>query len=73
VAPETIAVGLTPPERVLLFCTQYARIGIIHATVQQMVVRSFVERDAAGRLTLTDQGRAVRLMRSSGCVGDGFD
>jgi hypothetical protein len=48
---------------VLLFClasgTQYARIGITHATVQQMIVRSFIERHAAGRVTLTDRGRAV--------------
>jgi hypothetical protein len=63
VTPETIAANLTAPERVLLFClasgTQYALIGITHATVLQMIVRSFVERDAAGRLTLTDRGRAV--------------
>jgi hypothetical protein len=63
VTPETIAAGLTPPERVLLFClasgTPYGRIGIMHATVQQMIVRGFVERDAAGRLTLTDHGLAV--------------
>jgi hypothetical protein len=48
---------------VLLFClasgTQYARIRITHATVQQMIVRNFVERDAAGRLTLTDHRLAV--------------
>ena len=60
---ETIAAGLTAPERVLLFClasgTQYARIGITHATVQQMIVRNCVERDAAGRLTVTDHGLAV--------------
>jgi hypothetical protein len=63
VTPETIAEGLTAPERVLLFClasgTQYARIGITHATVQQMIVRNFVERNAAGRLTLTEHGLAV--------------
>jgi hypothetical protein len=63
VTPATIAAGLTAPERVLLFClasgTRYAQIGITHATVQQMIVRKFVERDAAGRLTLTDHGLAV--------------
>jgi hypothetical protein len=51
---------LTPAKRVLLFClalnTPHVRIAITHATVQQMVVRNFVERDAAGRLTLTDPG-----------------
>jgi hypothetical protein len=62
-SPDAIAANLTPAERVLLFClasgTQYARIGITHATVQQMIVRNCVERDAAGRLTVTDHGLAV--------------
>jgi hypothetical protein len=36
-----------------------ARVSITHATMQQMIVRGFVERDTAGRLTLTDHGLAV--------------
>jgi hypothetical protein len=62
-SPDAIAPNLTPAERVLLFClasgTPYGRVGITHSTVQQMIVRNFVERDAAGRLTLTDHGLAV--------------
>jgi hypothetical protein len=35
------------------------RVGITSDTVQHMVIRALVERDQAGGLGLTDQGRAV--------------
>ena len=61
---EGIAANLTVMERVMmLFClasnTDWANAGVTGATVQHMVVRDLVDRDAAG-LTPTDQGRAVR-------------
>jgi hypothetical protein len=46
-----------------MFCigsnTEWVRVGIPPSTVQHMIVRSLVERDPAGRLALTDQGRSV--------------
>jgi hypothetical protein len=55
--------ALKVPERVLLFCvasgTDWEHAGIVGATVTAMVVRGMIERDAAGRLTLTPQGRAA--------------
>ena len=61
---ETIAAGLTVPERVLLFClasgTDWQRAGVTHAAAQQMMIRGLIDREgAAGAYTLTDQGRAV--------------
>ena len=51
------------PERILLFCiaskTKWERAGITGATVTAMVIRGLIERDAAGELTLTKQGRAM--------------
>ena len=38
---------------------QWERTGITGATVIAMVIRGLIERDAAGELTLTKQGRAV--------------
>jgi hypothetical protein len=38
------------------------RVGIRSGTVQHMIVRSLVGRDAAGRLALTDQGHAVSMV-----------
>jgi Mn-dependent DtxR family transcriptional regulator len=32
---------------------------VTHATVQHLLVRNLVERDQAGHLALTDQGREV--------------
>ena len=61
--PETIAAELSVPERLLLFClasdTDWAKAGVTHATVQHLLVRNLVERDHAGRLAPTDQGRAA--------------
>jgi hypothetical protein len=59
----TIAAELSVPERVLLFCvasgTEWAQAGVTGATATAMLVRSLVERDAAERLELTPDGRAV--------------
>jgi hypothetical protein len=59
-----IAVGLTVPERLLLFClatgTDWQAASITHATAHQMMVRGLIERGAgATTYRLTDQGRAV--------------
>jgi len=61
---ETIAAGLTVPERVLLFClasgTDWQKAGVTHATAQHMLVRGLIDRQgSAGAFVLTDQGRAV--------------
>lgn len=60
---NSVAAGLTVPERVLLFClateTDWQRAGITHATAQQMMIRGLIERQAAGSFTLTEDGRAV--------------
>jgi hypothetical protein len=46
---ESIAVGLTVPERILLFClasdTDWQAASITHATAQHMMVRGLIERD----------------------------
>jgi hypothetical protein len=61
--PESIAEGLSVPERVLLFClasgTDWQKASVTHATAQHMMIRSLIERRAAGSFELTDQGRAV--------------
>jgi len=58
-----IAADLSTPERILLFClasgTEWAQAGVTGVTITQMVVRGLVERDAAERLVLTPDGRAV--------------
>jgi hypothetical protein len=58
-----IAADLSTPERILLFClasgTEWAEAGVTGATVTAMVVRGLVDRDAAARLVLTPNGRAV--------------
>jgi hypothetical protein len=62
-ASNIIAADLSTPERILLFCiasgTQWAQAGVTGATVTAMVVRGLVDRDAAERLELTPDGRAV--------------
>jgi hypothetical protein len=62
--PESIAEGLTVPERTLLFCIDLGAdwqkaSSITAATVAAMVLKDLVERDAAGRLALTGEGRAT--------------
>jgi hypothetical protein len=62
-ASSIIAADLSTSERVLLFClasgTEWAEAGVTGATVTAMVVRGLVDRDAAARLVLTPDGRAV--------------
>jgi hypothetical protein len=47
----------------LLFCiashTEWERAGITDATVTNMVIRGLIERDPAGLLWLTKEGRAA--------------
>jgi hypothetical protein len=60
---ERSAVDLSTPERILLFClasgTEWAEAGVTGKTETAMVVRGLIDRDAAGRLVLTSDGRAV--------------
>jgi hypothetical protein len=57
------APALSIPERVLLFCvasdTDWEHAGITGTTVTAMIVRGLIQRDPAGRLWLTKEGRAV--------------
>ena len=61
--PEAIAATLSVPERILLFCiasdTDWQKATVTGETVTVMVVKGLVERGPAGRLSLTDAGRAV--------------
>jgi hypothetical protein len=61
--PQAQAEALSIPERILLIFvarkTEWERAGITGATVTAMVVKGLVERDTAGELSLTKQGRAV--------------
>jgi hypothetical protein len=63
--PEAGAAGLTVPERLLLFRIASTPISasITHATAQQMMVRSLIERQAASRFALTDRGRTGFITR----------
>ena len=62
-SPAAQAQTLSIPARLLLFCvasrTGWERAGITRATVTTTVVRGLIERDVAGRLAITKQGRAV--------------
>ena len=62
-SPAAQAQALSIPARLLLFCvasrTEWERAGITRATITTMVVRELIERDVAGGLTITKQGRAV--------------
>jgi hypothetical protein len=61
--PEAVAKGLLVRERILLFCvvsdTDWQRAGIAGETVTALIVKGLIVRDAIGRLTLTDRGRAA--------------
>ena len=61
--PASIAGALTVPERLRLFClasdADWQAASITHATAQHMMVRGLIERQAASRFALTEQGRAV--------------
>jgi hypothetical protein len=60
---ETIAAGLSVPERILLFClasgTDWVKAGIPTITARNLFVRNLVDHDHATRFVLTEQGRAV--------------
>jgi hypothetical protein len=62
-AREPAAQALSIPARLLLFCvasgTDWERAGIPRATITTMVVRGLIERDVAGGLTITKEGRAL--------------
>ena len=62
-SPAAQAEALSIPARLLLFCvatrTDWERAGITRATVTTTVLRGLIERDVAGWLTITKQGRAV--------------
>jgi hypothetical protein len=61
--PENVAAGLSVLERLLLFCiashTDWQKAGVTETTVTAMMVRGLIERDAGGRLSLTNDGREV--------------
>jgi hypothetical protein len=62
--PGSVAADLTVAERILLLCidsgTDWQKVlRVTDATVAAMVVKGLVERDAVGRLTLTDEGRTT--------------
>jgi hypothetical protein len=58
-----VAADLSTPERIMLFClasgTEWAEAGLTGKTETAMVVRGLIDRDSAGRLVLTSDGRAV--------------
>jgi len=61
---ESIADDLTVSERILLLCiasgTDWQTASrVTAATVAAMVLRGLVERDAAGQLSLSGEGRAA--------------
>jgi len=57
------AARLPVRERMLLFCiaskTDWQTAGVTGDTVTAMVIKGLVDRDAAGRLSLTHQGRTM--------------
>jgi len=60
---ETVAAELLVQERVLLFCvatgTDWQKADVAGDTTTVMVVKGLIDRDTAGRLTLTNAGRQV--------------
>jgi hypothetical protein len=61
--PAEVAAALSVRERVLLFCiasaTDWLLARITGETVVVMLKKGLVERDATGRISLTDRGRDV--------------
>ena len=71
-SPAAQAQALSIPARLLLCVgsrTDWERAGIPRATVTTMVVRGLIERDIAGGLTITNQGRPT-LMAPLGQDGE---
>jgi hypothetical protein len=67
--PESIAAGLTVPERILLLCidsrTDWQKVSrVTGATVSAMIMQDLVERDALGQFTLAAEGRATVLLKA---------
>jgi hypothetical protein len=64
--PAPTAAVLAARERVLLFCvasgTDWEHADITIEIVTTAIIKGLIERDAAGRLALTDAGRAVLRM-----------
>jgi hypothetical protein len=60
-AAPNIAADLSVSERILLFClasgTEWKKV-VTQSAVTRLIVRGLINRDAAGRLELTPQGRA---------------
>jgi len=50
-------------ERRLLFCfasrTDWQKAGVTSETVTAMIIKGLLDRDAAGRVSLTNQGRVM--------------
>jgi hypothetical protein len=66
--PTPASMALSARERTLLFCvgsgTDWQRVGITGETVTALIVKGLLVRDAAGRLVLTNAGRAaLRVLR----------
>jgi hypothetical protein len=61
--PSDAAADLTVRERLILFCaasgTDWVRARLSAAAVTYVVVKGLIKRDDAGKLSLTDRGRAV--------------
>jgi hypothetical protein len=57
------AATLSIPERQLLFCIagkiDWKKVGITGAAIMAMVIKGLIERDPAGHLHFTKDGRAV--------------
>jgi hypothetical protein len=64
------APALSIPERILLFCvasgTDWEHAGVTGATVTATIVRGLIQRDPAGRLWLTKEGRAILAALAKG-------
>jgi hypothetical protein len=60
---SSIAAELSVQERVLLFCvaseTEWERAGVTRSVVASLIVRGLIQRDPAGQLSRTKEGRAT--------------
>jgi hypothetical protein len=61
---QNVAEGLSVPERILLFCIASGtdwqnNADVTRATIAATLLKGLVERDAAGQLTLSGEGRAA--------------